>query len=114
MVKETDYCGLVSGKNTVKSTLFDSFYGQLKTAPMIKNCPINMECRLVQTVDFPNHDVFVGEIVETYCDDQVMTDNIVDLAKVRPILFAMNNRGYWELGKPFARAWEIGKDFKKG
>jgi flavin reductase (DIM6/NTAB) family NADH-FMN oxidoreductase RutF len=27
MVKETDYCGLVSGKDVDKSTLFDNFYG---------------------------------------------------------------------------------------
>ena len=36
---------------------------QLKTAPMIEECSINMECELVKTVDFPNHDVFIGKIV---------------------------------------------------
>jgi flavin reductase (DIM6/NTAB) family NADH-FMN oxidoreductase RutF len=113
MIKETDYCGLVSGKTADKSVIFETFYGQLKTAPMIQNFPINMECKLVRTVDFPNHDVFIGEIIETYCEDRVMTDQIVDLAKVNPILFAMNNRGYWELGKPVAKAWDIGKQYKK-
>jgi len=112
MVKETDYCGLVSGKRTDKSQLFEHFYGELKTAPMIRECPINMECRLIQTVDFPRHDVFVGEIVETYCDEQCLTDGIVDLIQVQPILFAMNDRGYWKLGERFARAWSIGKELK--
>ena len=112
MVKETDYCGLVSGKRTDKSQLFEHFYGELKTAPMIRECPINMECRLIQTVDFPRHDVFVGEIVETYCDEQYLTDGIVDLTQVQPILFAMNDRGYWKLGERFARAWSIGKELK--
>lgn len=60
MVQVTDYCGLVSGKKVDKSKLFDVFYGKLKTAPMIRECPINMECRLIQTVDFPKHDVFIG------------------------------------------------------
>jgi len=113
MVKETDYCGIVSGKTTDKSGVFECFYGDLKTAPMIKRCSINMECKLIKTVDFPRHDVFVGKIVETYCEDRVITDGTVDLAKVRPILFAMHNRGYWEIGKSFAKAWEIGKEFKK-
>jgi flavin reductase (DIM6/NTAB) family NADH-FMN oxidoreductase RutF len=112
MVKETDYCGITSGKTTDKSAIFECFYGDLKTAPIIRKCPINMECRLIKTVDFPKHDVFVGEIVETYCDDQIITDDVVDLAKVRPILFSMHNRGYWEIGKPFAKAWDIGKEFK--
>ena len=33
MVKETDYCGLFSGKDTDKSKLFQTFYGTLDTAP---------------------------------------------------------------------------------
>jgi len=112
MVKVTDYCGLVSGKRVDKAALFESFYGRLGTAPMIEGCPINMECRLIQTVDFPRHDVFVGEIVETYCDEQCLTDGVVDFSKVRPILFTMNDRGYWKLGERFAQAWSIGKEFK--
>jgi flavin reductase (DIM6/NTAB) family NADH-FMN oxidoreductase RutF len=113
MVKETDYCGLVSGKTTDKSGVFECFYGDLKTAPMIKKCPINMECRLVQIVDLPRHDVFVGEIVQTYCEDQVITEDVIDLSKVRPILFDMHKRSYWEIGKILAKAWDIGKELKK-
>ena len=112
MVEITDYCGLVSGKRVDKSALCESFYGQLGTAPMIQACPINMECRLVQTVDFHTHDVFIGEIVATYCDEAVLTDGVVDFAKVQPILFAMNDRSYWRLGERFAKAWHVGKSFK--
>ncbi len=112
-IKETDYCGLVSGKRANKAGLFDVFYGTLKTAPMIAECPINMECRLVKTVDFPKHDVFVGEITSTYADDSVLTDGAVDFAKVQPILFTMPDQGYWKLGERFAKAWSIGKDLNK-
>lgn len=112
MVKETDYCGLVSGKNVDKANLFSNFYGKLETAPMIKECPINMECKLIQTVDLPRHDIFIGEIIETYCEDKYMTDNVVDFTKVQPILFTMNDTGYWKLGERFARAWSIGKNFR--
>jgi flavin reductase (DIM6/NTAB) family NADH-FMN oxidoreductase RutF len=48
MVEVTDYCGIVSGKNNDKSRIFDLFYGKLKTIPMIKDCPLNMECKLVE------------------------------------------------------------------
>jgi len=113
MVKETDYCGLVSGKNVDKAALFEVFYGNLKTAPMIEECPINMECRLVQTVDFPRHDIFIGQIVEAYCEESCLTEGIVDFSKVQPILFAMNDKSYWKLGERLARAWHVGKRFKK-
>ena len=74
MVIKTDYFGLVSGKRVDKAKLVQTFYGELETAPMIEQCPINMECRLRQTVDFPKHDVFIGEIVATCCDESVLTD----------------------------------------
>jgi flavin reductase (DIM6/NTAB) family NADH-FMN oxidoreductase RutF len=112
LVKETDYCGITSGKNADKAGLFEIFYGGLKTAPMVRQCPINMECRLIKTVDFPKHDVFVGEIVETHCDESVLTEGVVDFSKVRPILFAMNDRSYWKLGERLAKAWNIGKELK--
>lgn len=113
MVKETDYCGLVSGKAEDKAVYFKTFYGTLKTAPMIEECAVNMECELIKTVDFPNHDVFVGKIAATYCDEAVMTDGVVDFGKVQPILFVMNDRSYWKIGSKFAKAWEIGKEFEK-
>jgi flavin reductase (DIM6/NTAB) family NADH-FMN oxidoreductase RutF len=112
-VKVTDYCGLVSAKQESKSELFQTYYGSLKTAPMIEECALNMECQLVQTVDFPQHDIFIGKVVATHCDESVLTDGVVDLEKLQPILFAMTDRGYYAVGKKFAKAWSIGKDFKK-
>jgi flavin reductase (DIM6/NTAB) family NADH-FMN oxidoreductase RutF len=113
MVKETDYCGLVSGKTEDKTSLFKTFYGKLKTAPMIEECAINMECELIKTVDFPSHDIFVGKIAATRCDEDVLTDGVVDFGKVQPILFVMNDRSYWKLGSKFAKAWNIGREFRK-
>jgi len=71
MVKKTDYCGLVSGKTENKAGLFKIFFGKLKTAPLIEEYSINMERELIKTVDFPNHDVFVGKIVTTFCDEDI-------------------------------------------
>ena len=113
MVKETDYCGLTSGKDEDKAALFKTFYGTLKTAPMIEQCAINMECELTKTVDFPNHDIFIGRIVETYCDESVQTDGVVDFGKVQPILFVMNDRSYWKIGGKIGKAWNIGKQLTK-
>src|SRR3972149_9690804 len=113
MVKETDYCGLVSGKNDDKAHLFKTFYGTLETAPMIEECAINMECQLVKTVDFPNHDIFIGRIAETYCDESVLTDGSVDFDKLQPILFVMNEGSYRRIGGKIGKAWNIGKELKK-
>jgi flavin reductase (DIM6/NTAB) family NADH-FMN oxidoreductase RutF len=113
MVQETDYCGLVSGRRVDKTKLFSVFYGKLKTAPMIAECPISMECKLTKVVDFPKHDIFIGEIVATYAEETVLTDGVVDYSKVQPFFFTMTDNGYWKLGERFAQAWNVGKVLEK-
>jgi flavin reductase (DIM6/NTAB) family NADH-FMN oxidoreductase RutF len=105
---------LVSGKKVDKSTVFTSFYGKLETAPMIDQCPITMECELINTIDFPDHDLFIGKLVETYCDESCLIDGTIDIRKVQPILYlhrAYSESGtYWTIGEPIAKAWDVGKD----
>jgi flavin reductase (DIM6/NTAB) family NADH-FMN oxidoreductase RutF len=103
----------VSGRDVDKSALFNIFYGELKTAPMIQECPINMECRLIKTVDFLAHDVFIGEPVATYVNEDILTDGLVDIGKLNPLLFEMHSAHYWSLGKKLAKCWNIGKELKK-
>jgi flavin reductase (DIM6/NTAB) family NADH-FMN oxidoreductase RutF len=111
MVK-TDYCGLMTGKTTDKAALFDLFYGELKTAPMIRQCLVNMEMKLYDVIDFSTHDIFIGELVQTYADDTAMTDGKIDIAKLRPLLFDMASLHYWSLGQPLGRCWSAGKALK--
>jgi flavin reductase (DIM6/NTAB) family NADH-FMN oxidoreductase RutF len=108
LVEKTDYCGSVSGRKTDKSALFTNFYGALETAPMIEECPINMACRVIQTLELTTHDAFVGEIVETYCDEAYLVDGKVDFARVQPILFTTDSN-YCKLGERFAQAWHVGR-----
>lgn len=114
LLVETDFVGLVSGRNYDKSTVFELFEGELKFAPLIKSCPVCMECRLERVVDFETHDVFVGEIVATHADEAVLrADGKIDLAEVRPVLFDMNSVSYWSLGAPIGSCWSVGKGLKR-
>lgn len=112
MVVETDYIGLVSGRDVDKSGVFEVFFGELHTAPLIKKCSLAMECRLYSVVDTPSHDVFVGEIVATYADPAVLVNGKVDLARVKPLLFDMSSRKYWTLGPAIADCWRVGKQLR--
>lgn len=112
MVKAIDYCGLVSGLKGDKSGVFEVFYGKLKTAPMIAECPVSLECSLDKVVDNGGHEMFVGEIVSTFTEEKYLTAGAVDLKKVKPLLLSMNDALYCGLGEPMAKAWEAGKDYK--
>ncbi len=113
LVVETDYFGIVTGKTTDKSEILDVFYGESENAPMIRRCPVTMECRLARTIDFETHDVFIGEIIETYADAGVVNEGKIDIAKVDPLLFDMASLKYWSLGQPVAGCWNKGKELKK-
>jgi flavin reductase (DIM6/NTAB) family NADH-FMN oxidoreductase RutF len=114
MMRVTDYCGVVSGEKEDKASLFTIFYGTLPAAPMIEECPVCMECRVVDIYEVKAYDVFIGEIVETYAREAALTEGKPDLAKIRPLMFDMNSRKYWGLRtEPVGDCWRIGVGFKK-
>jgi flavin reductase (DIM6/NTAB) family NADH-FMN oxidoreductase RutF len=114
MVRKVDYCGLVSGKDIDKAKLFEVFYGDLKTAPMIKECPLSIECRLVKVVQNPTNNFYIGEITGSYTEEQYLTDGKPDIRKLNPLLLTMMDNRYWTVGEYAGDAWSIGKNVKIG
>jgi flavin reductase (DIM6/NTAB) family NADH-FMN oxidoreductase RutF len=112
MVEKTDYCGIVSGRKEDKSKLFEVFYGKFETAPMIKECPLNLECGLVETMEFPTNYLFVGEILAAYSEEQYMTDGKLDIEKMKPLLLTMPDNSYWTVGDYKKPAWKTGMSLK--
>ena len=113
LVEATDWCGLKSGKKHDKTRIFETFTGEVKTAPMIQACRLTAECRVVKTVPFEVDTVFFGEVVSIYMDSTATTDSTPDWKKVNPLLFTFPDKGYWQLGDHVAEAWKVGKDFMK-
>ncbi|MEJ2249262.1 MAG: flavin reductase family protein [Candidatus Lokiarchaeota archaeon] len=114
MVRKTDYCGLKSGKNCDKSGIFKVFYGELKTAPMIEESPVNLECTVDQLIDNGRgHDIIIGEIKNAFSEDKYLTNGIPDVKKFNPLIFTMNDNNYWSLGDYIGRAWSIGKEYEQ-
>lgn len=109
LMKETDYCGLVSGHKVDKSRLFRVFYGKLGNAPMVEECPLTMECRLMQSIEFGPDAAFFGEIIAAYCDDDYMKGKMPDIEKIDPLLYSMTDSSYWSIGKKLGTAWSVGR-----
>jgi len=112
MMKVTDYCGLVSGHKVDKSGVFKVFHGKLKSAPMIEECPLNMECKLLHQIDMGPDTAFIGQIVAVYSDEQYMDGKMPDMAKIDPLLFSVQDNSYWNIGKKLGPAWNVGKGYK--
>jgi flavin reductase (DIM6/NTAB) family NADH-FMN oxidoreductase RutF len=116
LVRETDYCGIESGSKVdkVKVCGFRVFYGKLGTAPMVAQCPINLECSVMHMLDIGSHILIVGEIKETYISEECLTEGRLDIDKIQP--FAFNPRpgaDYQAFGKTIAKAFGIGLELRK-
>ncbi len=89
-VTETDYCGLVSGREVDKSGIFTTFYGELETAPMIEEFPIVCECRYTgQRMEFSMDIAYFGEVAQVYINENLVRENNeIDVIKANPICYA--------------------------
>ena len=112
MVEVTDYTGIVSGKRVDKSVLFELFYGKLKFAPMIKTCPLTIECKVHQQVELPTNSFFIGEIIGAFSEEQYLTDGKLDIKKANPFVLTMPDNRYWSIGDCVGHAWKDGKVLK--
>jgi flavin reductase (DIM6/NTAB) family NADH-FMN oxidoreductase RutF len=106
MVAITDFCGTVSGHDLDKSDLFTTFMDPRGRAPMIQECPLNVLCRVIRTVDIFDFEMFLGEIVATYASSRVLTDGRPDPRKVDPLILAGD--GYWALGERAGTIFKAG------
>jgi len=106
-----DYCGIFSGRKVDKTKVFTTFYGKLGNAPMIEECPVNLECRLSQVVTLGSHDAFFGEVVESYADSGCLENGRPGIQKVDPLIYEYGQRGYWSLGEWLGPSHQIGKNW---
>jgi len=104
LLEKTDYCGIVSGSKVDKSKIFESFYDEAGNAPMIKECPINYLCKVVQTIPIFDFTMFLGEIVAVYANEDCVDNGKPNALKMKPIV--MMAAEYYDLNE------KIGSVFK--
>ncbi len=112
LVQETDYCGVVSGRKVdkVKACGFEVFYGDLQTAPMIQQCPLNLECKVAHILNLGTHAFVIGEVKATFISEDCLRDGKPDLAKIRPMVFNLEESTYSTIGPVIAKAFAIGRE----
>jgi flavin reductase (DIM6/NTAB) family NADH-FMN oxidoreductase RutF len=116
-VKETDYFGLVSGKNHDKFAVtgLTPVKSDLVDAPYVGEFPFILECKLIHKTDVGLHTQFIGEIMDVKAEESMLNDKgSLDIEKVRPFLFAPESRTYHGVGQYLGKAFSIGKDIKSG
>jgi flavin reductase (DIM6/NTAB) family NADH-FMN oxidoreductase RutF len=99
MIKQTDLCGIVSGAASDKFKLcnFTEEPSSKISSPMIKECPVNIECALRDTVRLGSHDMFIGQVMAIHADSDIVKNGRIDAAKAMPFVYIHGE--YWDVAR---------------
>ena len=112
-----DYVGITSGRNTpdkMEKTGWTIEKAPNVNAPVFKNFPVTLECRVKQKIDESETGYYlVAEIVNILCDEQFLApDGNPDVARMGIITYDPVHHTYIRLGETVGKAFSDGKQLK--
>ena len=99
-MQQVDICGTRSGQTVDKFSAcgFTPQPASQIRAPLIKECPVSMECELLQTVALGTHEWVLGKIVAVHIDEEILDENgNFDSSRAKPLLAFWSE--YWSVGE---------------
>ena len=107
----TDWCGVRSGKDHHKfeDMKLTPIPGKHVKAPIVKEAPLNIECRVKEILSLGSHDMFIADVVNVQADDSYLDSRgqwHLDLS--HPLVYL--HGGYYKLGKKIGKfGWSVQK-----
>ena len=98
ILKEVDICGQIHGDSVDKFKLanFTRDDAVLVKPKLIKECPINMECRVKEAVMIEDSHLFIGEVLKVHMDENLFdSSGKINYLKLNPILYG--DKSYWSI-----------------
>lgn len=99
ILRQVDLCGVISGRDGDKFERagLTPLPSTVVEAPIVAECPINLECKVLQIVPLGVHEMFIGEIVARHADISLVHNGRIAFQRLP--LIAYVNREYWSLGE---------------
>ena len=104
MAYATDWCGVRSGEkfDKFKEMKLHKEKAQFVKAPLIKESPVSVECKVKDIIKLGSHDMFVAEVLSIDADEKYIDEKgAFDISKCDLIAYA--NGGYYSLGKKIGK-----------
>ncbi len=116
-LKEADFVGITTGRVSDKfqEAGLTPVKSQMVNAPIVKEFPYSLECKLIKQIELGLHTMFIGEIVGIVADSEVLGPNqLPDIEKVRPMLWgSFGSMSYYGIGEKLGRSFSIGYELRK-
>lgn len=114
-IKEADYFGIASGRDTDKFAVtgLTPVKSGVVDAPYIEEFPLSFECKLLHTIEVGLHTQFIGVVMDLKADEYVLDeDGNPDIESVKPLIFTPVFRKYYGVGEFLGKAFSVGKELK--
>lgn len=100
----TDWCGVRSGAkfDKFKEMKLTKEKAEFIKAPLIKESPVSIECKVIEERNLGSHTMFVAEVLSIDADEKYIDEKgAFDISKCDLIAYA--NGGYYKLGKKLGK-----------
>lgn len=99
LLRAVDFCGVVSGQNVNKfaEARLTPMPGLKVRAPLIRECPVNLECIVRNSLVLGSHVLFLAEVVAMHADDEIVENDGVIMGRVAPLAYDPFGGDYWSL-----------------
>ena len=100
LAKKTDYVGIYTGKKVDKfeKCALTKLESKCVAPPTIAESPISLECRVFQVIESGTHDIFLADIVNVSCREELM-DEKGRICLERAKLITYSHGEYYALGR---------------
>ena len=77
LLRATDWCGVKSGRDydKFKEMGLTAVPASAVSAPLLEESPLNLECRVFQTIPLGSHELFLADIVALQVDESLLDQN---------------------------------------
>ncbi len=107
-----DWCGVRSGRdyNKFKEMNLTPVMAEKVNAPIIKEAPLCIECRIKEIITLGTHDMFISEVINIQADKQYIDPETQSFDMAKAKLIAYSHGHYYKLGEEIGKfGWTVKK-----
>ena len=100
LVRAVDFCGVKSGRDTDKwkETGLTPEKASVVNVPLVRQSPVNLECRVLRVDELGSHHMFLAQVVAVDVDEKYMDEkDQFHLSAAKPLAYSHGR--YYGLGE---------------